>query len=71
MNFFCIALEIKLNTVIVEGSYMSGIPVNKTCTNPNSLVAKVFIPFGQHFLEAPFVAMTATSLFGVSTIFAQ
>ena len=26
MNFFCIAVEIKLNTVIVEGSYTSGIP---------------------------------------------
>ena len=49
--------EIKLNTVIVEGGYMSGIPV-KTCKNQNSLVVKVFNPFGQYLVEEPFTAMT-------------
>ena len=50
---------------------MSGIPV-KTCTNQNSLVVKLFSPFGQYLVEAPFAAMTATSLVGkVSPYFAQ
>ena len=42
---------------------MSGIP-EKTCTNQNSLVVKVFNPLGQYLVETPFVAMTAMSLFG-------
>ena len=63
--FSFITEKIKLNTVIVEGSYMSGIPVKKTCTNQNSLVVKVFILLGQYLVEAPFAAMTAMSLFGV------
>ena len=51
---------------------MSGIPEQKTCTNQNSLVVKVFSLLGQYLVEEPFVAMTATSLFGsVSTSFVQ
>ena len=50
---------------------MSGIPT-KTCTNQNLLVVKVFSPFGQDLVEAPFAAMTDLSLFGfVSTSFSQ
>ena len=45
MNFFLFITEMmKLNTVIVEGSYLSGIPV-KTCTNQDSPVVKAFTPY--------------------------
>ena len=64
MNFFIRNKQIKLNIVIVEGGYMSGIPVKKnTCTNQNSLAVKVFSPLGQYLVEAPFAAMTAMSVF--------
>ena len=38
--------------------------LQKTRTNQNSLVEKVFSPFGQYSVEAPFAGMTATSLLG-------
>ena len=37
--------------------------LQKTRTNQNSLVVKVFSPSGQYLVEAPLAAMTAMSLF--------
>ena len=61
--FLFITKVIKLNTVPVEGGYMSGIPV-KTSTNQNSLVVQVFSPLGENPVKAPFREITVMSLCG-------
>ena len=71
INFFFIIEEIKLNTVIVDGSYISGI-LAKNMYKSKFTGCKSIQPLRQYLVEAPFTAMTVPSLFGsVSTSFAQ
>ena len=54
----------KLNTVIVEGGYMSGIPAKKHVQI--KIHCKSIQPLrGQYWWKAPFMALTALSVFWV------
>ena len=62
--FLFITEEIKQNTVIDEGGYMSGIPAKNMYKSKFTGCKSIQPLIGQYFLEESFAAITAMSVSG-------